>query len=309
MHHQHRRGFTLVELLVVIAIIGLLIALLLPAVQKIRESAGRTRCMHNMKQIGLALHAHHDAYKAFPPVHMSSRQTGPVFPSLLPYVEQTALFDSRSPSDSWRSLWRQPVATYQCPVVRPGVTAGNIDYGGYFGRNWNSSQRSSVLFAVWGNAANFGSSNGKNQKIRRITDGTSNTVALAHMGKDPRDYDASSAQNFGHNGSWAGSRDTGHEAIDLGFGRLTTSPQQDYIDETPDSTYSSGCSPYSNAAHSSTNNCRAMNKLHGGPHPGGFPVIFADGAVRVLKYGMPQDQYEVFVFYNDGLNSDTEWIP
>jgi prepilin-type N-terminal cleavage/methylation domain-containing protein len=102
-----RRGFTLVELLVVIAIIGILIALLLPAVQAAREAARRSQCSNNLKQVGLALHNYHDTYKTFPPGGLWERRTpwiaapagrnqrrGSLFLHLLPFVEQGPLYDS-----------------------------------------------------------------------------------------------------------------------------------------------------------------------------------------------------------------------
>src|SRR5262249_43909596 len=90
---RHPRGFTLIELLVVIAIIGVLIALLLPAVQKVREAANRAKCLNNLKQIGVALHSFHDAQGHFPCEGLSDTPnhwgwaTG-----ILPYIEHDPLY-------------------------------------------------------------------------------------------------------------------------------------------------------------------------------------------------------------------------
>ena len=103
MRHD-RRGFTLIELLVVIAVIGILFSLLLPAVQHVRESANRVTCLNNLKQIGLAVHGHHDTYQRFPkgstndkPLPLTAPRTTYMI-ELYPYLEQENTYRRWDPS-------------------------------------------------------------------------------------------------------------------------------------------------------------------------------------------------------------------
>ena len=193
-----RRAFTLVELLVVIAIIGILIALLLPAVQAAREAARRSQCTNNLKQIGLALQNYHDTYNRIPALRGGTAGTNPwnngnngqlsAWIGLLPFMEQGPLWEKISKGDStyppfgpaaWSASFapfRQQVPALLCPSDPAGTN-----------RDPNSTQgRTNYMFSV-GDTMNdnaYGETRGvfAGQRWRRfadITDGLSNTIALA----------------------------------------------------------------------------------------------------------------------------------
>ena len=143
---KSRPGFTLVELLVVIAIIAVLIGLLVPAVQQVREAANRGQCANQLRQVGVALHHFHDVYRAFPPGEVDSHfprlgvpagATHGFWPFLLPYLEQQGVFDEyrrdldfTDPANQ-RAVNRQ-VKVLQCPSATPNRihTYVNVSYPG-----------------------------------------------------------------------------------------------------------------------------------------------------------------------------------
>jgi len=147
---RSRRGFTLIELLVVIAIIGVLIALLLPAVQAAREAARRAQCINNLKQLGLGLHNYHDSVGAVPMGFAGGggwEQWTPVI-MLLPYIEQKPLFDSINFTGNIGSGYtgglnstaiKSTVSVYQCPSDTDRLTnvQGHINYAGNWGTKPN----------------------------------------------------------------------------------------------------------------------------------------------------------------------------
>lgn len=115
-----RSGFTIIELLVVIAIIAVLVALLLPAVQQARESARRTQCVNNLKQIGLAVHTFHDQKRHLPssirPAATGTVRFG-VFTQLLPFIDQKTLWDQYDSSVNWSHATNLPVTSTRLPAL------------------------------------------------------------------------------------------------------------------------------------------------------------------------------------------------
>ncbi len=134
MRMRHRSAaFTLVELLVVIAIIGILVALLLPAIQAARESARRSECQNNLKQQGLAIQMHHDVKQRFPMGRDRFDQFGVSWAfQLLPHLEELAVYQARIATarvddDKNASAMRTPVAVYACPSRRVAAADRNFD--------------------------------------------------------------------------------------------------------------------------------------------------------------------------------------
>ena len=198
---QRRRGFTLVELLVVIAIIGILVALLLPAVQAAREAARSAHCKNNLKQIGLALQLYHDVNRCFPWAEPASPNiSGWAWSTvILPYMEQKSIYDdidwnhvSNTPENA--DVIKHFIDTYQCPsapeaelvsccYLLPGVEDSaetNYVAVGTSRPQWQAlAPRGAMGAGVMHRASNI--------RLADVTDGTSNTFLCAEADVDQDD--------------------------------------------------------------------------------------------------------------------------
>jgi prepilin-type N-terminal cleavage/methylation domain-containing protein/prepilin-type processing-associated H-X9-DG protein len=250
-----RLGFTLIELLVVIAIIAILIGLLLPAVQKVREAAARSQCQNNLKQMGLAMQSYHDNFKCFPPAFTNT----PTQPTtnwswsvcLLPYLEQGPLYTILNPTgvnEAQSGNTNIAISVFLCPSdPTPGPTNPKIATaaGAYGKSNYTVSEQIS--------------DGGSKYRIGQITDGTSNTLMIGE-----RDMTNQFAA------AWA-ARDkntgTGTAAV---VGRPTW----------PINTVWTG-------AYDGTTNCKVFS--WSSFHRGGANFVFCDGSVHFLSETIDTD--------------------
>ncbi|EAQ78421.1 DUF1559 family PulG-like putative transporter [Blastopirellula marina] len=212
---NRRAGFTLVELLVVIAIIGVLIGLLLPAVQQAREAARRMQCMNNLKQVGLGMHNFHAAYRCFPTSVSGNGASHYWCAQLLPYMEQNPLADIYDYSVKFKDIANREAVQYPVPfMLCPSTPGGPIahpkfktatasspetwgaigsDYAGSSGpysAMWNSPAQ--VSYSKPGNIEGLFSGSVKpgarGRQIRDVTDGTSNSIGFVESAARPQKW-------------------------------------------------------------------------------------------------------------------------
>ena len=318
------RGHSLTELLVVLAIIGLLLALLLPAVQRVRESANRLRCAQHLAQIGLAFHTAHQDYGVFPTggagfyrTWLSGQPAGPIDQDwswayqILPYLEQGALHATPGGPlicyDTTHPLPTTPIPVYFCPSRRrPGLKndgRAGIDYfanGGVNGPFVPPGQSDSYTAPPWGDwtasgaVIRCGPAYLPAWRERRsvslengLPDGTSSTLLISE--KSFHAGRVGQSANWYDNESYVGAWHNNHWPDTVGTAALA--PAQDTHTDPPTADYPDGSKLY----------------RFGSAHPGSMNAVFADGSLRPIRYSVPLAVFQSLAVRDDGAIVGTYW--
>jgi prepilin-type N-terminal cleavage/methylation domain-containing protein/prepilin-type processing-associated H-X9-DG protein len=311
-----RRGFTLIELLVVIAIIAILIGLLLPAVQKIREAANRMKCSNQLKQLGLACHNYNDTTGSLPPALMLSNANawntttpysqnfGPNWAVLiLPYIEQDNLFNQYQawitsyPADSnwnWTGIATTKVSTFICPsdaaVATPMGRSPFVNWarGNYAANagpaffqdtvsNGSPTERNE---GPWGLPGSGPLRVNSSYTVATIPDGSSNTIMLGEVRAGLVNTDIRGTWAIGYPGS----------SVIAGFAQ-GDDPQPNYPNSGADDVQ--GCSDNPQQGMGCWSSCPSQQATLRSKHTQGVNVCFGDGSVRFLRNSI--DQYSFWL--------------
>jgi prepilin-type N-terminal cleavage/methylation domain-containing protein/prepilin-type processing-associated H-X9-DG protein len=307
-----KRGFTLVELLVVIAIIGVLVSLLLPAVQAAREAARRTQCLNNLKNLGLALNNYENARQRFPATltffkedpYPNTLKNSSLYLNwaieVLPYMEQQALYNSFKISadpefklshEVNRAAVATPLSVMLCPSDPNGQQVfsgleGDFARGSY-GYNamqwwpsqyeWPKMENNPLLDFNIGMAGFKNHEIDQSQRIAQITDGTTNTIMLGEMRVGLSQRDRRGTWAMGMCGSNFHCRHAGYQPNSCQGQEDDVQGSKNIIEDVSEGTLLADCMmPQRNLEDSGQSVVRSA-------HPGGAHVAMVDGSARMIS--------------------------